>query len=275
MLSFFNPCAYIALYLVKGRVVIGNVIRKMEKKMTSANGRRRIVIFSGAGLSAESGLKTYRDHDGLWEKLRIEEVATTEAFATNPHRVHRFMSDRRKELAKVAPNAAHYGIATLQKLYSIVNITQNIDDLLERAGCTDVVHLHGFLPEIRCLKCNHVWDIGYTDYNGHPCPQCTWQDAKPNIVLFGDPAPLYQVLHRLFFPVYEEDILTQNDITIVIGTTGGVVPIARYLWGQKCIKILNNLEDSPFVPASMFNHVFFEPATIAISKITNIIMKSQ
>lgn len=239
--------------------------------MTSGDGKGRIIVFSGAGLSAESGLKTYRDHDGLWENHRIEDVATTEAFATHPHRVHRFMSERRRELTQVTPNAAHYGIATLQKLRPIINITQNIDDLLERAGCMDVIHLHGFLPEIRCLKCDHVWHIGYANYDEQPCPRCAGRDTKPNIVLFGDPAPLYQVLHRLFFPVYEEDTLTQSDIVVVIGTMGNVVPIARYLWGQKCVKILNNLEDSPFVPANMFDHVFLEPATAAVDKIMNVI----
>ncbi|KAF0145474.1 MAG: NAD-dependent deacetylase [Rhodospirillaceae bacterium] len=233
--------------------------------------KRRIIVFSGAGLSAESGLKTYRDHDGLWESYRIEDVATAEAFAAHPHRVHRFMSDRRMELAKVTPNAAHHGIAALQTLYPVVNITQNIDDLLERSGCTDVVHLHGFLPEICCLACDHVWDIGYADYNDHPCPQCGARETKPNIILFGDPAPLYQVLHRVFFPVYEEDVLTRHDVIVVIGTMGNVVPIARYLWGQKCVKILNNLEDSPFVPADMFDYAFLEPATNAVDKIMRVI----
>ncbi|VBB68529.1 NAD-dependent protein deacetylase of SIR2 family [invertebrate metagenome] len=237
----------------------------------SLDGKRRIIIFSGAGLSAESGLQTYRDHDGLWEKHRIEDVATADAFAAHPHRVHRFMSDRRQELARVAPNAAHHGMATLQQLYSVVNITQNIDDLLERAGCTEIIHLHGFLPEIRCLACDHVWDIGHTNYDGHPCPRCAGQRTKPNIVLFGDPAPLYQVLHHLFFPAYKEDALTQKDIVVVIGTMGNVVPISHYLWEQKCTKILNNLEDSPFVPASMFDYVFLKPATAAISEIIDVI----
>ncbi|KAF0115518.1 MAG: NAD-dependent deacetylase [Rhodospirillaceae bacterium] len=239
--------------------------------MAAGNGKRRVVVFSGAGLSAESGLKTYRDHDGLWENYRIEDVATAEAFAAHPGRVHRFMSSRRMELASVVPNAAHHGLATVQTLFPLLNITQNIDDLLERAGCTNVVHLHGFLPGIRCLACDHVWDIGYADYDGHPCPRCGARDTKPNIVLFGDMAPLYQVLHETFFPVHPKDALTPQDVVVVFGTMGNVVPIARYLWGQKCVKILNNLEDSPFVPASMFDHAFLEPATSAIDKILDVI----
>ncbi len=233
----------------------------------------RIIVFSGAGLSAESGLKTYRDNDGLWENNRIEDVATADAFAAHPQQVHSFMSSRRQELARVVPNAAHHGIASLERLYSIVNITQNIDDLLERAGCREVIHLHGFLPELRCLSCHHVWDIGHAAYNRQPCPRCSGQRTKPNIVLFGDPAPLYQVLHRLFFPLSREDALTQKDIVIVIGTMGNVVPIAHYLLGQKCIKILNNMENSPFVPASMFDHVFLKPATAAVGEIIEIIKR--
>lgn len=233
--------------------------------------KRRVIVFSGAGLSAESGLKTYRDHDGLWENHRIEDVATTEAFAMHPKRVHRFMSARRMELANVTTNAAHCGIAELAKYYSVLNITQNIDDLLERAGCTDIVHLHGFLPEILCLMCGYIWNIGYTDYNGHPCPKCGAIATKPNIVLFGDQAPLYQVLHQVFSPVYKGDALSHNDVVVVIGTMGNVVPIASYLQGQKCMRILNNLENSPFIPANMFDHAFLEPATTAISRILTLI----
>ena len=233
----------------------------------------RIIIFSGAGLSAESGLKTYRDHNGLWENYRIEDVATADAFAAHPERVHNFMSSRRQELASVVPNAAHHGIATLQKLYSIINITQNIDDLLERAGCTEVIHLHGFLPEIRCLVCDYVWNIGHTAYHWQPCPRCSGQKTKPNIVLFGDPAPQYQVLHRLFFPVYKEETLTRKDVVVVIGTMGNVVPIAHYLWGQECIKILNNLEESSFIPQNMFDYIFLQSATVAIKNIIETIEK--
>lgn len=232
---------------------------------------RRIIVFSGAGLSAESGLKTYRDHGGLWENHRVEDVATVDAFATQPRRVHRFMSSRRIELATVTVNAAHRGLAKLEDQYSVLNITQNIDDLLERAGCTRVVHLHGFLPEILCLVCGNIWNVGYTDYDWHPCPQCNSKETKPNIVLFGDKAPLYQVLHQIFFPPHQEEALTTKDFVVVIGTMGNVVPIMYYLSGQKCVKILNNLEDSPFVPASMFDHAFLEPATSAITRITSLI----
>lgn len=228
---------------------------------------RRVVVFSGAGLSAESGLKTYRDHDGLWENHRIEDVATAQAFANHPRRVHDFMSARRVELGKALPNAAHLGLAALERDFPVLHVTQNIDDLLERAGCAQVVHLHGYLPEMQCLKCRKVWNIGYASYDYTPCPGCGADAAKPNIVLFGDMAPQYAVLNDLFYPGYGPRTLTRDDILVVLGTLGNVVPIGNLAYNLPCRKILNNLEDSPYIDAEIFDHVYLEPATRAIDKI--------
>jgi NAD-dependent deacetylase len=124
----------------------------------------KVVIFSGAGISAESGLSTFRDADGLWEKYRIEEICTAGCLNWNRENTLTFYDARREQLDSVMPNAAHYAIAKLQEKYSkdIAIITQNVDDLFERAGCKDILHLHGFLPRLRCEECGATHLIGYT-----------------------------------------------------------------------------------------------------------------
>ena len=136
---------------------------------------RHIVFLSGAGISAESGISTFRDAGGLWERYNVMDVCSAEAFRCNRQFVLDFYNKRRRELVDKRPNAAHLMIAELQREFPgrVLNITQNIDDLFEKAGCQGTTHLHGELTKARCELCGYVWEIGYTDIVGtEHCPAC-------------------------------------------------------------------------------------------------------
>ena len=151
--------------------------------------KRKIAVLTGAGVSAESGIKTFRDSDGLWENHKVEDVATIEGWYRNPGLVLDFYNERRRQLAQVKPNAAHLAIAELEKTYDVTVITQNVDNLHEAAGSTKVIHLHGELTKVRPENCCNdrdnfseatVFDIGYDDVNlgdlapnGAQLPDCT------------------------------------------------------------------------------------------------------
>ena len=231
----------------------------------------KVVFFTGAGVSAESGISTFRDSDGLWENHKIEEVCEITTWKKHKDAVFRFYSERRKQLAKVKPNLIHKTIAELQNKYgeeNVLVITQNVDNLFERAGCSKVIHLHGFLPEMKCLNCQNVFNVGYSENKKEDlCPKCGKASLKPNIVFFGENAPEYHWLNKAL-----RDIRTE-DIFVVIGTMGNVVPIDYKLRRTyyKPLKILNNLEESKYISESIFDYVFYEPGTKAIIKIKNII----
>lgn len=187
----------------------------MEKKEEIEN-KKHIVVLTGAGISAESGLKTFRDTNGLWEGYNVHEVATPQGFAANPQLVLDFYNMRRKDVANAKPNAAHFGLAELEKDFNITIITQNIDDLHERAGSTNVVHLHGEIFKMRNIQNNNkIYDIrndinvGDTDENGI--------QLRPHIVWFEEPVPLIENAAA---------ITTTADIFIVIGTSLLVYPAA-------------------------------------------------
>ena len=229
----------------------------------------RVIILTGAGLSAESGLATFRASDGLWENHRIEEVCHISTWQRNFKAVHAFYNARRTQLATAEPNAAHRMIADWQRRYDTVLLTQNVDDLLERAGCGEIVHLHGFLPEIRCVDCGHVWNVGYSALpEGAPCPRrhCgSVRGVKPNIVFFGEAAPQYSVLWSTL------ESATAEDLLIVIGTSGVVLPVNAMAAGHKGPKILNNLTEEPAIDGDLFDHVFYQPATKAVLEIDAIL----
>lgn len=182
------------------------------------------MILSGAGLSAESGIRTFRDHDGLWETYDVMQVCSAEGWAADRGLVTRFYNARRHDLEGKQPNAAHRAIAALQKQFPgrIWNLTQNVDDLLERAGCDEVIHLHGTLRDLRCETCGHVWDIGYTEQTqDDACPRCESAAVRHNVVMFGESAPMYRKIY---------EAVDDADLFVAIGTSGQVidiVPIAR------------------------------------------------
>lgn len=181
--------------------------------------KKRLVVLTGAGISAESGIKTFRDEDGLWEGHDVMEVASPAGFRRNPDLVHEFYNLRRQQLLSVEPNAAHRYLAELEKDFHVDIITQNVDDLHERAGSSHVLHLHGELLKIQSLQDPDIvkrWTkdltTDYQDENGH--------NYRPFIVWFGEAVPLLENAVKL---------CNQADICIVIGTSLQVYPAAALL----------------------------------------------
>ena len=219
----------------------------------------KVVIFSGAGISAESGLSTFRDADGLWEKYRIEEICTAGCLTWNRENTLAFYDARREQLNSVAPNAAHYAIAKLQERYSddITIITQNVDDLFERAGCKEVLHLHGFLPNLRCEKCGQTEPIGYMKQErNRTCKMCHGS-LRPDIVFFGEAAPMYEHLY---------EAMQECEFLVIIGSSGNVVAMDHFALHVK-ISILNNLEKSDAINERVYTKVLHKKATEAIDEI--------
>jgi len=184
---------------------------------------RNIVILTGAGISQESGLGTFRGPDGLWENVPIEDVATPEGFQRDPVKVLHFYNDRRDGVRNAAPNRAHEAIGRLQRDYAgtLTLVTQNIDHLHEKGGATDVIHMHGEVGKIQCNHCGHVqdhWDSVTIDM---ACGQCGLDGGlRPHVVWFGE-MPLY--MDRIY------DALAQCDLFISIGTSGNVYPAAGFV----------------------------------------------
>lgn len=179
--------------------------------------QKQITILSGAGISAESGISTFRDANGLWENHRIEDVATPEAWHRNPELVLQFYNLRRKQLYQVQPNAAHHAITQLQQAFNVQVITQNVDDLHERAGNTNVLHLHGQLKQVRSTGYPfEVYDLdGWEIKLGDTCENGF--QLRPHIVWFGEEVPN-------LYPAAE--IVSKSDAIIIVGTSLNVYPAA-------------------------------------------------
>jgi len=178
---------------------------------------KKIVVLTGAGMSAESGLKTFRDNDGLWHNYRVEDVATPEAWERDMHLVLDFYNERRKGLLEAKPNAGHLALVKLEEKYDVQVITQNVDDLHERAGSTRVLHLHGELKKARSTKDpSLVYDIEGWELNAGDLCELGSQ-LRPHIVWFGEPVPLI---------MDAAEISTAADIMIIIGTSLKVYPAA-------------------------------------------------
>jgi NAD-dependent deacetylase len=178
--------------------------------------KKKLVVLTGAGISAESGLKTFRDSDGLWEGYNVYEVATPRGFAANPQLVLDFYNMRRKDVAAAKPNAAHIGLAELENDFDVTIITQNIDDLHERGGSSNIIHLHGQIFQMRSVKDEHkIYEIrndihvGDVDSKGH--------QLRPHIVWFEEAVPMIEAAAA---------IAASADIFVVIGTSLQVYPAA-------------------------------------------------
>lgn len=178
---------------------------------------RNLVVLSGAGISAESGLKTFRDNDGLWENHRVEDVATPEAFAKNPSLVLRFYNLRRAAAEAAQPNVAHLLLAELESSFDITIITQNVDNLHEKAGSRNVIHLHGELSKVRSVKNEYLVsdigskaiEVGDLAVDGH--------QLRPHIVWFGEPVPAIEDATK---------VCSSADVFLIIGTSLQVYPAA-------------------------------------------------
>ena len=181
---------------------------------------KKLVVLTGAGISAESGIKTFRDSDGLWEEYRIEDVATFEAWQRNPELVNDFYNQRRKQLYSTEPNDAHKALVLLEKKYDVRIITQNIDDLHERAGSSNVLHLHGELKKVRStVDEDLVYELeGWELKIGDKCEKGS--QLRPHIVWFGEAVPNI---------VPAAQLCSKADILMVIGTSLNVYPAAGLL----------------------------------------------
>lgn len=229
-----------------------------------------IVVLTGAGISAESGLKTFRDNDGLWENHSVEEVATPEAFALNPALVYRFYNERRSQLQseEVDCNDGHRALARLQNLWGshFTLVTQNVDDLHERAGSQGVLHMHGELLSARCRVTDQRFSYTQSFDHTSVCNCCQQAgNLRPDIVWFGE------------IPMYMDDILlklTQADIFIAIGTSGQVYPAANFVqvakdYGATTINVNLNPEDTSW----LFDENYFGPAGIEVPKLVAQLMQ--
>jgi NAD-dependent deacetylase len=178
--------------------------------------KKKLVVLTGAGISAESGLKTFRDSDGLWEGYDVYEVATPKGFAKNPQLVLDFYNMRRKDVAAAEPNAAHKGLAELEKDFDVTVITQNIDDLHERGGSSNVLHLHGEIFKMRSVNDNTLISEIRGDINLGDLADDGWQ-WRPNIVWFEEPVPMIEKA---------TEVMLNAEIFVVIGTSLVVYPAA-------------------------------------------------
>lgn len=212
----------------------------------------KIVILTGAGVSAESGLGTFRDTDGLWTQYDLSEVATPEGFARNPTLVHDFYNARRSNARDAKPNAAHYALARLlQARDDVTLVTQNVDDLHERAGATGVLHMHGSLMQALCAACGTRWPAPDAMQPEHACPACAQPETRPDVVWFGE------------IPYHMDEIgaaLEACDLFVSIGTSGEVYPAAGFVaqaraQGTRTLEL--NLEPS----GALFDEGRYGPAT--------------
>ena len=219
---------------------------------------RSIVILTGAGLSAESGLATFRGPGGLWEGHRVEDVCTPEALARAPALVHGFYDERRAGLRAVEPNAAHRALARLDAEWpgELLIVTQNVDDLHERAGATRLVHLHGELDSALCAACGErrTWTAGLPP--GARCPACAAPALRPDIVFFGE---MPYAMERV------GDALAACDLFVSIGTSGAVYPAAGFVQlaaraGARTLEL--NLERS--AGSGWFDESRLGPATVLV-----------
>lgn len=213
---------------------------------------QRLVVLSGAGISADSGVDTFRSGpNSIWAQYDPDQVCNIRTWRDNYELVHQFYSRRRCELGRVKPNAAHEMAVSWQERYGAELITQNVDDLFERAGAHDVLHVHGFITSLRCQRCGAEWDIGYTEFEttSGACANCGERHVKPNVVFFGEEAPLYGKMWSTL------DALKSRDVLVIIGTSGSVMPIEQIARLSRARTILSNLESVSSLSDSAFTHV--------------------
>ena len=229
-----------------------------------------IVILTGAGISAESGIKTFRASDGLWEDHKVDDVATPEAFERDPRLVHRFYNARRQQLLspEIAPNLGHYALAELEEKFpgKCLLVTQNIDNLHERAGSENRLHMHGELLNMRCQESGVVYAVNDDSQPEDLCQCCgSSENLRPDIVWFGElPMHMQQIYNAL----------EQCDLFVSIGTSGHVYPAAGFVEVANAAGALTvelNLEPSRV--ESAFDHRIYGPASEVVPEFVNDILK--
>lgn len=230
-----------------------------------------IVILTGAGISAESGIKTFRAADGLWENHRIEDVASPEGFERNPTLVHEFYNARREQLLSgIQPNAGHFALAELEKEFAgeFLLVTQNIDNLHELAGSNNVIHMHGELLKARCSRTDQIWQCEAPLHTGSICKCCNLPGTlRPHVVWFGEMPLQMDVIYKQ---------LAQCDLFVSIGTSGNVYPAAGFFQVAEesgAFTVELNLEAS--ANASQFHYQQYGPATQVLPGFVRKILKCQ
>ncbi|PNQ72413.1 NAD-dependent protein deacylase [Hanstruepera neustonica] len=217
---------------------------------------KHVVVLTGAGMSAESGLKTFRDANGLWEGHDVMQVASPEGFAKNPELVLEFYNQRRRQLHEVEPNAAHKDLASLENHFKTTIITQNVDDLHERAGSSNVLHLHGELLKARSTYNEHDFVDWTTDLVlGDVCNQ--GYQMRPHIVWFGEAVPMIEKAI---------DICATADILMIIGTSMQVYPAASLMHYVPNGTQTYFIDPNPAINSSNNLTVIAEPATVGVSQ---------
>ena len=224
---------------------------------------KKIVILTGAGMSAESGLKTFRDADGLWEGHDVMEVASPQGWSSNKELVLDFYNQRRKQLLVAQPNKAHHSIAALEKNYRVTIITQNVDDLHERAGSTDIIHLHGELRKVRSINREELiyeWDkdlnLGDLADDG--------SQLRPHIVWFGEAVPMLDKAIQ---------ITKKADLLVIIGTSMQVYPAASLIHYIKPATPIYFIDPNPNILTSNYDNltVISEKASTGVEKLVGIL----
>lgn len=227
-----------------------------------------IFVLTGAGISAESGIQTFRASTGLWNQHKIEDVASPEGFYRSPSLVYKFYNQRRKELLSgIKPNKGHLSLVDLEKYFKIYIITQNIDNLHERAGSTSVTHMHGELLQVRCIKNEeHIFNWHNDLDEKNKCEICN-SSMRPNITWFGEIPMHMDKIYKL---------AEEADLFISIGTSGSVYPAAGFVslfneMGKPTIEL--NLEPSANIHQFTYS-IHNKPATIAVEELKNILIKN-
>ena len=227
--------------------------------------KQRVVVLTGAGISAESGLRTFRGSDGLWEGHRVEEVATPAAWEADPARVLRFYNDRRKQARSAKPNAAHKALSALQRCFEVDIITQNVDDLHERAGSARVLHLHGEVMKARSTRnYDYLIELGSNDISlGDTCP--AGSQLRPHVVWFGEEVPAMTAAAEL---------VAQADILLCVGTSLQVYPAASlaFLARDEARRIVVD----PHIPESIVRTTFeciVKPASEGVPSIVRELVR--
>jgi NAD-dependent deacetylase len=227
---------------------------------------KKIVVLTGAGISAESGIKTFRDSDGLWENHRIEDVATPEGWAKNPALVLEFYNQRRAQLLTVSPNDGHLELARLEQHFQVEIVTQNVDDLHERAGSSRVLHLHGELRKVRSTadeRLVYPWDkdlhLGDTCTKGH--------QLRPHIVWFGEAVPMLEKA---------ADLASTADVFMIVGTSLQVYPAAGLMRYAPSHIPFYYIDPKPQVTWDLEHlpnlHIIAEPASSGVKKVAEMLL---
>lgn len=227
---------------------------------------KNLVVLTGAGISQESGIKTFRDSGGLWDEYKVEDVADIRGWNKNPALVLEFYNKRRTELAKVEPNEAHKLLAELEQYFNVQIVTQNVDNLHERAGSTNVLHLHGEITKVRGVSNpEYIIDIGYENIHiGDLCPKGS--QLRPHVVWFGEDVPLLKDAISL---------TRRADIFVIIGTSLQVYPAASLLEYVKPLTDVYMVDPNPIKSPYIMDINYIEDKAVKGTELLTMILKTK